>query len=322
MNYIKAFAKQCNLSNSNLLIIIVCLAVIFLGNTALEKPNIVKSNTTYLDPIDTAFTVSTLQSYTSNIVENLPKLEEKLFFSQAKNSDYLEKKVVSNQFTTKPSELEREYVIQEGDTLSGISDKFGMYVATIYERNGFNADNVENLEPGDTIIIPAHNTSNSQQWLADLNSKKEEERQRLLALEQEQIEAEKQQLAYNSRDTYTRDDADYNGNYTTSENTSGYNGYPWGWCTYYAASQRNVPSNWGNAGDWLGSAQSTGYSTGNEPYPGALMITGESWWGHVAVVEAVNGDQVTVSEMNYNGWGVVSSRTISKYNPVIKGFIY
>lgn len=323
MNYIKAFIKKCNLSNSNFFVIMFCFSLLVLGNTVLVKPQIITTNTIYLDPIETAFTVSYIQNYTPNIIENLPKLEEKLFFSQVKNADYIDKKVVSSQFTTQKTKLEREYTIEEGDTLTGIANKFDMYVATIYERNGFTSENVENLRPGDVIIIPAHNTSSSQQWLADLNTKKEEERQRLLALEQERLEEERQaQLAYNYRNTYTRDDADYDGYYTTSENTSGYNGYPWGWCTYYAASRRNVPSSWGNAGDWLWSAQSAGYSTGSEPYPGAIMVTGESWWGHVAIVESVNGDSVTVSEMNYNGWGVTSSRTISKYNPVIKGFIY
>lgn len=322
MKQIKLFFQKNNITSSNLLLIIICIFFIFLGNTAYIKQDIKTLNTVYLDPITTAFMVSDIQNFTPNINENLPLLEEKLFFSQAKNSDYLEKKVINDNHKTKQTQLEREYIIQEGDTLTGIANKFDMYVATIYERNGFNADNVENLKTGDKIIIPAYNTSTSQQWLADLNSKKEAERQRLLALEQERLERQRQaQLAYN-RNTYTRNNSNYSGYQTTSANHSGYNGYPWGWCTYYAASRRNVPSSWGNAGDWLYSAQRSGYSTGNEPAPGAIMVTGESWWGHVAIVEAVNGDQITVSEMNYNGWGVTSSRTISKYNPVIKGFVY
>jgi surface antigen len=35
-------------------------------------------------------------------------------------------------------------------------------------------------------------------------------------------------------------------------------------------------------------------------------------YGHVAVVESVNSDgSITVSEMNYAGWGIVDHRTIS-----------
>jgi len=42
----------------------------------------------------------------------------------------------------------------------------------------------------------------------------------------------------------------------------------------------------------------------------------------VGIVTKVSGDSVTISEMNYKGFGVVSSRTISAKNRVIKGYIY
>lgn len=100
------------------------------------------------------------------------------------------------------------------------------------------------------------------------------------------------------------------------------NGYPYGYCTYYVAVRRSVPSSWGNAGQWLGSAQHAGYATGSTPVAGAIMVSRESWWGHVAYVESVNGDTFTVAEMNYAGWGVTSRRTVNAGNSVIKGFIY
>ena len=43
------------------------------------------------------------------------------------------------------------------------------------------------------------------------------------------------------------------------------------------------------------------------------MQNGGGWrgYGHVAVVERVNADgSVDISEMNYQGWGRASSRTI------------
>lgn len=285
----------------------------------------------YLDPVDTAFTVEKISDYTPNIAENLPALEESLFFSQPKSSEYLDKQIAQNSFNTQESTLEREYVVEEGDTVSQIAEKFDMHVATIYDRNGLSADNVENIKTGDVIIIPAHDTSDSEQWLADLNDKKEQERQRLLALEQEQERQRQLAAAEAARSVYTRSSsttstsssANYSGSNTTSVNTSGINGYPYGWCTYYVASRRSVPSSWGNAGQWLSGAQSSGYSTGSSPSSGAIVVTGESWYGHVAVVESVNSDgSINVSEMNYSGWGVVSSRTIGAGSPVIKGYIY
>lgn len=278
----------------------------------------------YLDPVDTAFSVEKISTYTSNIVENLPALEESLFFTQPKSSQYLDKKIAQNNFTTQKTQLEREYVVHEGDTISQIAEQFGMHVATIYDRNGLNADVIENIRPGDTIIIPAYDTSNSEQWLADLNYKKEQERQRLLALEQERERQRQIAAAQTYRNVYTRETADYDGRYTTSSNSSGsVNGYPYGWCTYYAASRRNVPSSWGNGGQWLSSAQSQGFSTGSAPQAGAIIVTGEGWAGHVGIVESVNSDgSVVISEMNYNGWGSVNSRTISPGSPVVKGYIY
>jgi len=100
------------------------------------------------------------------------------------------------------------------------------------------------------------------------------------------------------------------------------NHFPYGYCTYYVASKRPIP--WfGNAGTWLTGARAYGFATGSVPQVGAIMVTYEGGAaGHVAYVEAVNGDQVTVSEMNYLGFGIISSRVISANSPVIKGFIY
>jgi len=99
------------------------------------------------------------------------------------------------------------------------------------------------------------------------------------------------------------------------------NHFPRGYCTFYVASKRNI--SWsGNAGTWLSGAKSAGFATGSVPKPGSIMVTSESPVGHVAYVESVNGDEVVVSEMNYRGFGVVSSRTIPIGSGFIKGYIY
>jgi len=90
------------------------------------------------------------------------------------------------------------------------------------------------------------------------------------------------------------------------------NSYAYGYCTWYVASRRAVPGNWGNAQTWLSAARGSGYGTGSVPRAGAV-----AWQrgNHVAYVESVNGDTVTVSEMNYwgggGGWGRRSYRTTS-----------
>lgn len=89
----------------------------------------------------------------------------------------------------------------------------------------------------------------------------------------------------------------------------GSNGYDYGYCTWYAKNKRpDLPSNLGNAVSWYWNAARAGFGVGGSPSVGAVAWEPIGGLGHVAVVEEVNGDQVRVSEMNQNGWGVVSSR--------------
>ena len=84
--------------------------------------------------------------------------------------------------------------------------------------------------------------------------------------------------------------------------------FPYGQCTYYVWSKRPV-GHWNNASEWYWQAQRDGWSTGTTPRVGAIGV--ENGVNHVVYVESVNGNTVRVSEMNYRGHGVVSSRTES-----------
>ena len=98
--------------------------------------------------------------------------------------------------------------------------------------------------------------------------------------------------------------------------------FPWGYCTWYVATRRNVT--WlGNAWEWYGNARAQGLPEGSTPRPGAIMVTWESGYGHVAYVEAVNADgSWRVSEMNFVGFGIQSGRTIRPGGVPLIGFIY
>lgn len=110
---------------------------------------------------------------------------------------------------------------------------------------------------------------------------------------------------------------------TSAAAISGSFSFPFGQCTYYVATRRNVTWS-GNAWQWFGNAQTVGLPTGRKPQPGAIMVTWESAIGHVAYVEAVNTDgSFRVSEMNYGGyWGGITSRTIHTGDVPLIGFIY
>ncbi len=88
------------------------------------------------------------------------------------------------------------------------------------------------------------------------------------------------------------------------------NGYTPGQCTWYVASRRAVPGNWGNAISWYYNAQASGYAVGAVPRAGAI---GWERSNHVVYVESVNPDgSVNISEMNFNYQaGVLHRRTTS-----------
>ena len=100
------------------------------------------------------------------------------------------------------------------------------------------------------------------------------------------------------------------------------NRFAFGFCTYYVYNRKPVP--WlGNANQWLVQAQAYGWRTGRTPAVGAIMVTYESGFGHVAYVEAVNSNgSWRVSEMNFNAWDVVDFRTITPGSIPLAGFIY
>ena len=101
--------------------------------------------------------------------------------------------------------------------------------------------------------------------------------------------------------------------------------FPWGQCTWYVASRRDVT--WGgNAWTWYRAAAGI-RPEGHVPVQGAIAVFAIGWLGHVAYVEHVNPDgSFLVSEMNYytygGGWGIVDRRTIPANDGTILGFIY
>lgn len=99
---------------------------------------------------------------------------------------------------------------------------------------------------------------------------------------------------------------------TQVRGSSAGNTYTAGYCTWYAKNRRpDLPNRLGNASAWVSSAAAQGFATGSAPRAGAIGQQGN----HVVYVESVNGDgTVTVSEMNYHGLFVISSRTVAASN--------
>lgn len=251
------------------------------------------------------------------------------------------------------------YIVQEGDTLSTIAEKFGIKTQTVLWAN--NLDYLSVIKPGDKLTIPPEDgviyTVKTGDTLLDIAVRYKADLDKIVAYNQLDANyiVEGQVLFIpdgikptpQPSTTYLAStNTSYSSNYssarsssysststsTATANTSSYtptiryggggNRFPYGYCTWYVAQRRGGVPWSGNAGAWLANARAYGYATGYEPVPGAIMVTRESWWGHVAYVESVSGNMVTISEMNYQGWGIVSRRTLNKNDWRIRGYIY
>jgi len=258
----------------------------------------------------------------------------------------------------KPREDIVQYKVRTGDTVTSIAKKFSVDEGTILEENKLFADDY--IKPGDTLtILPVAGTTervdkgetlesiakkhgadmNEVMAFNDIENADDVEFAEILLIpggKREVKNRPKPEPVQTVAAAPTRQQASTRTSSSSSQTSTSKstqkpvvkkgsrvgNRFPWGWCTWYVAEKRGDVTWRGNAGTWLGGARSSGRATGSVPAVGAIMVTGESGYGHVAYVEAVNGSQVTVSEMNYRGFGVVSSRTISSGSRVIKGYVY
>jgi surface antigen len=238
------------------------------------------------------------------------------------------------------------YEVKDGDTVGAIAMKHNISVNTILWANEL--DNVNSIMPGDKIfILPASGvnyTVKSGDKIEDIAKKFKADADKIIAFneipangkldEGQSIfipdgELETQRTQETSPTTGSGPviaQRQYQSFESSGKTLSGPAGkghsFPYGYCTWYVASRKYVP--WGgNAGTWLYHAKAAGYATGKTPRAGSIMVSSESWWGHVAIVEKVNGNGTfTVSEMNYAGFAKRSTRTISSSSRAIKGFIY
>ncbi len=215
------------------------------------------------------------------------------------------------------------YTVEKGDTLLGIAGRYNISVGTIVDANNIPIDQIEKIKPGTELLIPSEDTNTSLAWLDGLNKVKEEEKERL---RQEELKRQAtRRAAQSSRSGPAVRLAQAIGGYTilgTYRNLPTYGAFA-GQCTNWVKYKRpDLPQKMGNGGQYLAYARSYGIPTGSIPRAGAIVVTSEASVGHVAYVERVSGDTITITEMNYVRPFVVSQRTISVYSGVIRGYVY
>ncbi len=178
-----------------------------------------------------------------------------------------------------------EHVVLENETLSDIAKQYETTWKRLYDKNE-SLVNPDVINPGEIIVIP---------------TTEEELVARPLP---EPVVVQKKVLTSTSKTTAVST--------VSGPASSEGNKYVAGYCTWYVKNRRSdLPNNLGNAITWVSRAAAQGLSTGSTPTDGAVGQQGN----HVVFVESVNGDgTVTISEMNFEGWNVVSSRTVSASN--------
>lgn len=218
------------------------------------------------------------------------------------------------------------YVVGSGDTLSQIAAKFNVTSDTIRWAN--NLDNVDALAPGQSLtILPVTGvvyTVGANDTAESIASRFQANAAQIVSYNNAEVKplAAGQKIVVPDgvipdvpkpvvRAAVASAPRAVSAPALTAHAFSG-NGYAYGYCTFYVASRRAVPSSWGNASSWYYSAQASGFRVGSAPIPGAIAWTSAGYYGHVAYVEQVSGGQVLVSEMNYAGnWNRVTSRWVS-----------
>ena len=186
------------------------------------------------------------------------------------------------------------YIVKDGDTLSGLGLKFSVKVATLKYVNNIN--NADSIKPHQKLTIPVKNYEVAPSLIAaKANAAAKVASAAATA-------AAKKTATAKAKKTY----------YGTINGVR-YIERSYGQCYTYVESQ-----GYAIGGHVLAKWIPTNSSV---PKVGGLVVTNESWAGHVAIVIGVNDDGTfNLRERNYaSGW--ITERTMRADDGVIKGFV-
>ncbi|MEI8143565.1 MAG: CHAP domain-containing protein [Candidatus Berkelbacteria bacterium] len=303
LSYLERFSAPKNLPH---IAIVAIFLVVFISNTGdrLTAMAYVDELTT-VAPDEQFGIIQSVDAYTPLTKDDAAAVDKSLSVAVLASGFDAPSKSVETNITAREEPLPDNsasdiyYIIRNGDTLTSLSVKFGVKLSTIKYVNDI--DNINLVKPGSKIKISRRGYEVSAAAIA---KKEAEKTAKLAATKSSSVRSSSKVLAI------TRPAGAKNNN------------YPYGWCTYYVATQRFVPAQWGNAKYWLQSAARAGYATGSKPVAGAIYVSTRGWGGHVAYVEEVYGDgSYKISEMNgYAGWGRIGSRVVGAGDA--SGFIY
>lgn len=254
-------------------------------------------------------TVEELKEINNLENEDLIIAHENLLVERVDNGDNVEE-----------NKTEETYVVQSGDTLGSIADKYGVNYKDIMRWNNLETDFILTGEEL-TIYFVEPEVVEEQPVVEEVSYDYSNETNNNVAQAAE-IDYNTYDDTYSSNETYVENTNNNQTQHASSPSYDGsYNPYPAGECVTHAFDRRaqlgkGVSGSWGNASNWASAASSQGYEVNNSPSQGAIIQTGayqngSGWAGHVGVVESVNNDgSITISESNWNGNRFETFRTI------------
>lgn len=228
------------------------------------------------------------------------------------------------------------YIVQAGDTVSSIAAKYNVTSDSIKWSNNLTGDTVST---GSKLLIPPVGysgivyTVKSGDTIASLAAKYQADPAALTAANDAEINGISvgEQIIIPNGQQPVAPTYSYTSSYGYAYGTSaiyGFNGYDYGYCTWWVANRRDevgkpLPSNLGNASSWPYIGRLAGLAEGSTPQLYAAAVTSTAGEGHVAFVEAVNSDgSIVISEMNVEGWDVKDTRTVSAAEAANYIYIY
>lgn len=287
------------------------------------------------DIIATSVAANVAQTANLPITNNIANLTQSLVAERVlaqNDANVVEKPQVLN-INENRREI-KNHKVAKGDTIKSIAEQYQVSAQTVKWANNITGDSVSvgqklKILPVDGVLYTAQSGDSIDSIAKKYNANKDQ----LALFNDLEIDGVKQgqQLVIPSgtlpeeerpgyvepvqTNNYNATNGGISGSYGggwgsgNTLSTSGGNRYAAGNCTWYAYERRAklgrpVGGMWGNASTWASYAAAAGYKVNGTPAVGAVMQNGGGWYGHVAIVEAVDpGKSVTISEMNAYRFG-------------------
>ncbi len=309
----RAVRVGLGLLNIVLLGLVVAVVVSNPSRSATPRTMAASTATAAVQPLDqlASLNIAATVAHMTNIVETPAVINQlnseqiQLAVASTNNEVVNKPQVVTSAFVSRKDI--HSYVTVAGDTVTGIASKFGVSTDSVLWSNGLTGNT---LTVGERLVIPPVNgvvyTVRDGDTISSLATKYRSSEAKIIAANDtelsglavgEQILIPDGQIVVTAL-SYTY----FSGFAWGSTAIYGQNGYDWGNCTWYVATQISVPANWGNAATWAAGARAAGWHVSAVPTKGAIAQTPymAGGLGHVGIVDDVSpdGKQILLRDMN------------------------